>query len=94
MGYTVERVKNDVPVSEEESDRDVSALAESEESDEDVSADREKEESDTEEELVDGLRPEFKEAMDSYEAFYDEYCAFMKKYMKNPTDLKLLEVSG
>lgn len=40
--------------------------------------------------LVDGMRPEFKEAMDSYEAFYDEYCAFMKKYNDNPTDLTLL----
>ena len=42
------------------------------------------------EELVDGMRPEFKEAMDSYEAFYDEYCDFMKKYNDNPSDLKLL----
>lgn len=37
-----------------------------------------------------GMRPEFKEAMDSYEAFYDEYCMFMKKYQENPTDLSLL----
>lgn len=37
-----------------------------------------------------GLRPEFKEAMDSYEAFYDEYCDFMIEYKDNPTDLKLL----
>ena len=37
-----------------------------------------------------GMRPEFKEAMDSYEAFYDEYCAFMKKYQENPADLSLL----
>lgn len=37
-----------------------------------------------------GIRPEFKKAMDDYEAFYDEYCAFMKKYMANPTDLSLL----
>ena len=36
-----------------------------------------------------GLRPEFKQAMDSYEAFYDEYCDFMVKYKENPTDLKL-----
>ena len=36
------------------------------------------------------MRPEFKEAMDSYEAFYDEYCAFMKKYQENPADLSLL----
>lgn len=28
--------------------------------------------------------------MDSYEAFYDEYCEFMKKYKANPTDLTLL----
>ena len=27
-----------------------------------------------------GIRPEVKEAIDSYEAFYDEYIAFMKKY--------------
>lgn len=37
-----------------------------------------------------GIRPEFKEAMDSYEAFYDEYAAFMADYKKNPTDFSLL----
>ena len=37
-----------------------------------------------------GMRPEFKEAMDSYEDFYNGYCDFMKKYRDNPTDLKLL----
>ena len=40
--------------------------------------------------LVDGMRLEFKEAMDSYEAFYDEYCEFMAEYKANPTDMKLL----
>lgn len=37
----------------------------------------------------DKLSPEFKEAMDSYEAFIDEYCVFMKKYKnaKDPSDL-------
>ncbi len=39
---------------------------------------------------TDGIRPEFKEAMDSYEAFYTEYCEFMKEYSENPTDLTLL----
>ena len=39
---------------------------------------------------IDGIRPEFKEAMNAYEAFYDEYCDFMKKYSENPTNLKLL----
>lgn len=37
-----------------------------------------------------GIRPEFKAAMDAYEAFYDEYSAFMADYKKNPTDLSLL----
>lgn len=37
-----------------------------------------------------GLRPEFKEAMDAYEAFYDEYCNFMLEYKENPSDLNLL----
>lgn len=39
---------------------------------------------------AEGLRPDFKEAMDSYEAFYQQYCDFMKKYQANPTDVKLL----
>ena len=42
------------------------------------------------EDLVDGMRPEFKEAMDAYEAFYDEYCSFMAKYNENPSDMTLL----
>lgn len=37
-----------------------------------------------------GIRPEFQEAMDTYEAFYDEYCGFMKQYKENPSDLQLL----
>lgn len=39
---------------------------------------------------AEGLRPDFKEAMDSYKAFYQQYCDFMKKYQANPTDVKLL----
>lgn len=41
-------------------------------------------------ELVDGMRKDFKDAMDSYEAFIDEYVAFMKKYSDNPSDVSLL----
>lgn len=37
-----------------------------------------------------GIRPEFKDAMDSYEAFYNDYCEIMAKYAKNPTDLSIL----
>lgn len=44
----------------------------------------------TTEALVDGMRPEFKEAMDAYESFYNEYCDLMAKYAKNPTDLTIL----
>lgn len=40
--------------------------------------------------LVDGMRKDFKDAMDSYEAFIDEYVAFMKKYNDNPSDVSLL----
>lgn len=45
-------------------------------------------------ELVNGMRPDFKSAMDSYEAFYDEYYEFMVEYKKNPTDLTLLSKYG
>lgn len=42
-------------------------------------------------ELVDGMRPEFKKAMDSYEEYMNEYCDFMKKYAESDgTDLELL----
>lgn len=48
-------------------------------------------EEETEPELVDGLRPEFIEAMDKYEEFMDEYCDFMTAYSKSDgTDLKML----
>ena len=36
------------------------------------------------------VTPSFKETMDSYEAFFDEYIAFMKKYQENPGDMSLL----
>ena len=41
--------------------------------------------------LVDGMRPEFKTAIDSYEAFFNEYVDFMKKYSANPTDAELIK---
>lgn len=34
----------------------------------------------------DDIRPEFKELMDQYEAFFDDYIAFMKKYMSASSD--------
>lgn len=44
----------------------------------------------TPEQAGSGLRPEFKDAMEHYEAFYDEYCDFMAQYMANPYDPTLL----
>ena len=38
----------------------------------------------------DGVTPEFKEAMDSYEAFFDEYCDFMQTMAEDPTDMTVL----
>lgn len=38
-----------------------------------------------------GIRPEFKEAMDSFEAFFDEYVAFMKAYMDSNDPLGMME---
>lgn len=39
-----------------------------------------------------GIRTEFKEAMDSYERFIDEYIAFMEKYKNsNGTDMGILQ---
>lgn len=45
---------------------------------------------DDSEDLVDGMRPEFKAAMDSYEEFYEEYCEVLKKYKENPADVTIL----
>lgn len=39
---------------------------------------------------VSGIRPEFQEAMDSYEKFFDEYVEFMKKYSKSPDQTSML----
>ena len=36
------------------------------------------------------ISPDLIEFLDSYEAFIDEYCDFMKQYMANPTDFNLL----
>lgn len=36
------------------------------------------------------IDPDFKAAMDSYEKFFDEYVAIMKKYTANPADMSIL----
>lgn len=42
-------------------------------------------------ELIDGMKPEFKAAMDSYEEFFDEYIVFMEKYAESSDALSMLE---
>ena len=43
-----------------------------------------------EDETNNSIGAEFKAAMDSYEAFFDEYVAIMKKYKNNPMDMSIL----
>ena len=43
-----------------------------------------------EESSKDELSKDFKDAMDSYEKFMNEYVSFMKKYKENPSDMSLL----
>ena len=45
----------------------------------------------SEEALVDGMRPSFKAAMDSYEQFYDSYCEILKQYQEDPSNTELLQ---
>lgn len=79
-------------VKSEQSDlTETSSPVETNSSDDDANTTPEPEKSDSSSELdANGLRPEFKEAMDSYEAFMDEYVEFMKAYEQNPSDLTLL----
>ncbi len=48
------------------------------------------EESEAPAEGLTGIRPEFKEAMDAYEAFFEEYAAFMEKYRESENTADLL----
>ena len=50
------------------------------------------EENEDKEEVIDNnsIRPEIKEAIDSFEVFIDEYCEFMKKYSEDSTSLTML----
>ena len=77
--YTNDVVETTEPITEDSETPDATEV-ENQDRDDDV--------------LVDGMRPEFKEAMDAYEAFYNEYCAFLEKYNENPTDMTLIVKYG
>lgn len=87
-GAEKDATSGDAPSANESNEPDVSATPEGE----DAQSSSESAPSVPETpELIDGMRPEFKEAMDTYEAFFDEYIAFMKKYAESDgTDLELL----
>ncbi|MGM9625798.1 MAG: DUF6591 domain-containing protein [Eubacteriales bacterium] len=40
--------------------------------------------------MIDGMRKEFKDAVDSYEKFFDEYIAFMEKYENSDNALSMI----
>lgn len=46
--------------------------------------------SDETEPTISGVRPEFKEAMDSYEAFFDEYVEFMKTFSASDNPISMM----
>ena len=84
----------DTAVSAPDSSESISQSEESAESsgaEESQHAEISSESSNSAEAAADELRPEFKEAMDSYETFFDEYVAFMEKYAASGgSDLSLL----
>lgn len=45
-------------------------------------------------EMVDGMRKEFKEAMDAYEAFYDSYFEYFEMVDKAPDDFQWMQKYG
>lgn len=75
---------------EEEKQTSVEQVEQTEEATEEIEQIEETTETVAEAVVSVALRPEFKEAMDAYEAFMNEYCAFMKKYTANPMDMGLL----
>lgn len=94
-GNSVMSICIDAPkVEETETAESEEKVAETTKPEEEVAETVESEEVKTEEAIEvngnTGIDADFKAAMDSYEAFYTEYCDFMKKYFENPTDLTLL----
>lgn len=70
---------SEAPATEDEADvEEESSAGEEAVEPEDVSA------------AAEGLRPEIKEAIDSYEAFFDEYCDFMAKYSSSDDTISML----
>lgn len=84
--------KETVAATEEPATEEATVVATEEpDSDDETTTNDEETSKDDSSDLVDGMRPEFKEAMDTYEDFMNEYCEFMEKYAASDrTDLGLL----
>ena len=92
-----EEIKEESAAETEDEEEVTAEAAEEEPATEEIIAEQEEEsvpedaQTDTgTEEMVDDMRVSFKEAMDSYEAFYDEYVAFMQKYNDSDNTLAML----
>lgn len=84
----------DTIIEESTDDSDSSEEVETEVEDTgDTSGDEVETDEETEAESTDleGIRPEFKEAMDSYESFMNEYCEFMSKLEESNYDSSLMD---
>jgi len=89
MSASVSAPEEDVPQAFDMDSEEGNMAKESENSDENADS-AENADDDANQDLVDGMRPEFKEAMDSYEEFYNDYCDILKRYSENPSDMQLL----
>ena len=70
----------DPPADEPESATDTETVVESESESETETETETEPESETEPELIDGMRAEFKNAMDAYEKYVDKFAVFMRNY--------------
>lgn len=77
IGESTQQTKESVSNSEEEKPQKTSAKAKTEQKEEPAASETD-------------IRPEFKEAMDSYEEFFDEYVEIMNSYTNNPSDMSIL----
>ncbi len=82
-------VEDSIIDSEDDSEVDNDAVNNNEKTENDTEASDNNEDKDS---IFDafGVTPEFKEAMDSYEEFFDEYIAFMEKYENSNYSVDLL----
>ena len=75
---------------EEQTDEEEVTPEDGQQDTEEISEETDEESEENADDSSEGIRPEFKKAMDDYEDFYDKYCKLLKDYQNNPTDMKLM----